>query len=79
MYPKKAYSEKQVISHFEYIKQTDFKGRFYTIETLAMYTRAKTLGIDLNALGLEPKNFVPKDISVLDERDENYISLQKKN
>jgi hypothetical protein len=78
MYPKNAYSEKQVISHFEYIKQTHFKGRFYTIETLAMYTRAKTLGIDLKALGLYPEGFVPKDIPVR-ELDEHYISMQKKN
>jgi hypothetical protein len=77
MYPKKAYSEKQVLSHFQYIKETHFNGRFYTIETLAMYTRAKALSIDLKALGLYPENFKPKEIPVR-ELDEHFITMQKK-
>lgn len=73
---QKPLTAEAVMAHFEYIKATAFKGRYYTVETLAHYVRAKVLGIDLNVLGLYPEGFVEQDI-VVSPRQAEYIALQK--
>ena len=72
----KPLTEKAVIAHFEYIKRTAFKGRYYTVDTLCHYVRAKVLGIDLKVLGLYPEGFKIDEITVIG-KDIERVALQR--
>lgn len=73
---QKPYTAEAVIKFFTELKNTEFKGRYYTAEALAYFTRAKTLGINLKALDIYPKDFKPKDI-VVSGKNIALVAIQK--
>lgn len=69
-------SRMAVLAFFADLKRTHYKGRMYSFETLAHYVRAKALNVNLEALGLYPEGFDPKEIGVTNEGKE-YLLLQR--
>jgi hypothetical protein len=70
------FTAKQVLSHFQYLKATQFVNRVYTVDTVAKLVRAETLGIDLKGLGLYPEGYKEADVAV-NSKDAEFIALQK--